>query len=262
MRKIDFWCLKHKLIAFILLTLSLTVCGSFILYVFSAPIWAIVIYGVLTALINLIYVNFSYSKGLQTAIQDFNNCNPYPLYELAEKVLPYVKGISEQDLVLNKTSSLFWMGEHEKMVEILENLNIDKISGTLLQSKIVYYNNLLCAYQNTGRKEEAIVVNKKVQKLYNDAPQKVQELYKGIIVSSRVFELELEEKYDEALQVSLERPENDLLQKVSAAMERAELFIALKEYEKAKAQLKFVYMNGNKTYYVQKAKNMYDEINT
>ena len=87
-------------------------------------------------------------------------------------------------------------------------------------------------------------------------------MYKGIIVSSRVFELELEEKYDEALQVSLERPENDLLQKVSAAMERAEIFIALKEYEKAKAQLKFVYMNGNKTYYVQKAKNMYDEINT
>ena len=154
------------------------------------------------------------------------------------------------------------MGEHEKMLEILENLNIDKISGTLLQSKIIYYNNLSCAYQKTGRKNDAMIITKKVISLYNDAPAKLQEQYKGIIISARIFELESEEKYEEALNLSSERPQNDLLQKISAAMERAELHIALKNYEKAKSELRYVYMNGNKTYYVQKAKDMYSEIDS
>ena len=260
MRKIDFWCLKHKLLAFILLTLALTGCGGVIFYALSAPVWFLAVYAVITVLINLIYVNFSYAGGVQEAIKDFNNCNPYPLFELAEKILPYVKGTGEQDLILNKTSSLFWMGEHKKMLTILQNLNIDRISGTPLQSKIVYYNNLMCAYQKCGMNDEAMAVNKKIKMLFNDAPQKVRETYKGIIVSSKVFELEADGRYEEALKISLERPENDLLQKVSAAMERAELFISLKEYEKAKTQLKFVYMNGNKTYYVQKAQDMYNEL--
>ena len=153
MRKIDFWCLKHKLLAFILLTISLTLCGGLIFYICSAPTWVLVVYVVLTLMLNLMYVNFSYAKGVQTAIGDFNNCDPYPLYEIGEKVLPYVKGINEQELILNKTSSLFCMGEYEKMLEILEDLNIDKIAGTPIQYKIVYYNNLAGAYESLGRME-------------------------------------------------------------------------------------------------------------
>lgn len=260
MRKIDFWCLKHKLLAFILLTISLTLCGGIVLYALNASVWMLTVYAILTVLINLVYVNFSYSKSLQIAIGQFNNGDPYPLYDLAEKILPYVKGTSGQDLILNKTSALFWMGEHEKMLEILENLNIDKISGTLLQSKIVYYNNLVCAYENTGRDDEAAAMTKKVKMLFGDAPAKVKEQYKSILISAEVFELKREGKYEEALKLCLDRPENTLLEKISVAMERAELFIELKEYEKAKMQLKFIYMNDNKTYYVKKSKEMYEKI--
>lgn len=232
------------------------------MYSFGAPVWWIIIYAILTVLFNLAYVNFSYAKGVQIAIKDFNSCDPYPLYEICEKILPYVKGTSGQDIILNKTSALFWMGEHEKMLEILENLNIDKINGTLLQSKIVYYNNLLCAYQNTGNTDRAIALTEKVKILFKDAPKKVREQYKSILISAEVFELQREGKYDEALKLCLMRPENDPLQKISAAMERAELFIALNEYEKAKTQLKYVYTNGYKTYYVEKAKEMYLDIDT
>lgn len=260
MRKIDFWCLKHKFLAFVLLTVSLTVCGGAVLYAFSAPVWLLVCYAILTLLINYVYVNFSYAKEIQKEIEKFNNCDPYPLYDIIEKILPYVKGTSEQDLILNKTSALYWMGEHEKMLEILEGLNIDKINGTLLQSKIIYYNNLACAYQNTGNADSTMAATKKVKMLFKDAPKKVREQYKEILISAEIYELKSEEKYEEALKICLDKPENNLLQRVSAAMERAELFIAINEYEKAKTQLNFVFTNGNKTYYVEKAKKMYNEI--
>ena len=260
MRKIDFWCLKHKLLAFILLTFSLTFCGGLILYLLSAPVWALIVYAVLTLLLNLVYVNFCYAKGVQNAIVDFNNCDPYPLYEIGEKVLPYVKGINEQELILNKTSSLFCMGEYEKMLEILEGLNIDKIAGTPIQYKIVYYNNLAGAYESLGRMEDAAANYKKVKRLCNDAPPKIKENYKNVTISAEVFELKASGRYDEALKLNEEKTQNDLLQKIDTAMERAELFIAMNQYEKAKLSLKFVYMNANKTYYVKKAQDMYNEL--
>ena len=260
MRKIDFWCLKHKLLAFILLTLSLNVCGGIVLYALSAPIWALVAYSALIFLLNILYVNFSYAKGVQVAIENFNNCDPYPLYELSEKILPYVKGTSGQDILLNKTSSLFWMGEHEKMLEILEELNIDKISGTLLQSKIVYYNNLTCAYESLGRIEDAAKTFKKVKQLCEDANPKIKEQYKNIMISAEIFELKSEGRYEEALKLTQDCLEKDLLQKISVAMERAELFIAMKDYEKAKTQLKFISLNGYRTHFVKKAQEMYNKI--
>ena len=96
----------------------------------------------------------------------------------------------------------------------------------------------------------------------NDAPPKIKETYKNVIISADIFDLKAEERYEEALRLNEERIQNDLLQKIDAAMERAELFIALEQYEKAKLSLKFVYMNGNKTYYVKKAQDMYNELNT
>ena len=260
MRKIDFWCLKHKLLAFILLTLSLNVCGGIVLCALSAPVWLLIGYSIIVFLINIVYVNFSYAKGVQVTIENFNNCDPYPLYELSEKILPYVKGTSGQDILLNKTSALFWMGEHEKMHEILEELNIDKFSGTLLQSKIVYYNNLSCAYESLGKTDDAAKAYKKIKQLYEDAAPKIKEQYKNIMISAEIFELKAEGKYEEALKLTQDCIENNLLQKISVAMERAELFIAMGDYEKAKIQLKFISLNGNKTHFVKKAQDMYNQL--
>ncbi len=260
MRKIDFWCLKHKLLAFILLTLSLNVCGGIVLCALSAPVWLLIGYSIIVFLINIVYVNFSYAKGVQIAIENFNNCDPYPLYEICEKILPYVKGTSGQDILLNKTSALFWMGEYEKMLEILEELNIDKFSGTLLQSKIVYYNNLSCAYESLRKIDDAAKAYKKIKQLYEDATPKIKEQYKNVVISAEIFELKAEGKYEEALKLTQDCIENNLLQKISVAMERAELFIAMGDYEKAKIQLKFISLNGNKTHFVKKAQDMYNQL--
>ena len=263
MKKFPLWCLKHKLLSFLILSVS--ICGFYTLTMIylEAPMPVIVVLDVVIALVTLTYVNFSYAKDLQDAQKVlFDECNPQLFYEVATQAAEYTKGTSQQDLILNQTAALFYMGRHEEVINILENLNIDKIDGTLLQSKIIYYNNLAAAYEQSGELDKAEPIFKKVRTLYNDANPKIQQQMKNIILCVDIFENNKAGEYKRSLELINLRKEvdNRRLNKISIAITEANVYDKLGEREKAMDCLQFAFMNGGKTFYVDLALKMINEL--
>ena len=263
MKKFPLWCLKHKLLSFLILSVS--ICGFYTLTMLclEAPMPVIIILDVVIAFTTLAYVNCSYAKDLQNAQKAlFEECDPLFFYEVATQAAQYTKGTSQQDLIINQTAALFYMGKHEKVINILENLNIDKIDGTLLQSKIIYYNNLAAAYEQSGELDKTAQLFKKVRKLYNDAKPKVQEQYKNVILCVDIFDSNMAGEYEKSLEIINARREADKcrLNKVSTAIAEANIYTKLGENEKALDCLQFAFMNGGKTFYVDLALKLIDEI--
>lgn len=260
MKKYDMWCLKHKLLSFILQ--SLFFCGVFsaLFYFLEAPLWAIIVMDLFFILISGAYSNFSYSKELQNRVEAFYNCCPQPLYELVEEIKPYVKGTSLQDLLLNQTSALFLMGEHEKMLEMLENINVDKYNGTLLQTKIIYYNNLAAAYEFNGQLEKADLAYKKLKTLISDANPKIKKQFHNQTLEPEIFELKMAGEYKKALDLCAMRSNDKPLQMVENAYNMAELYLAMGDVENAKRSFSFVRVNGGSTFFVNVAQKKLDEI--
>ena len=263
MKKFPLWCLKHKLLSFLIL--SITICGFYTLTMFylEAPMPVIVILDVVIVFVTLAYVNCSYAKDLQDAQKAlFEECDPLLFYEVTTQAAEYTKGTSQQDLILNQTAALYYMGKHEEVIDILENLNIDKIDGTLLQSKIVYYNNLAAAYESSDQLDKAEPIFKKVRTLYNDAKPKLQQQLKNVILCVDIFESNRAGEYERSLELINARKEADKsrLNKVSIAISEADIYIKLGENEKALDCLQFAFMNGGKTFYVDLALKMINEI--
>ena len=263
MKKFPLWCLKHKLLSFLILSIS--ICGFYTLTMLflEAPMPVIIILNVVIAFTTLAYVNCSYAKDLQNAQKAlFEECDPLLFYEVATQAAEYTKGTSQQDLILNQTAALFYMGRHDEVINILENLNIDKIDGTLLQSKIVYYNNLAAAYESSDQLDKAEPLFKKLRVLYNDAKPKVQEQFKNIIICVDIFESNRAGEYNRSLELINLRKEVDKsrLNKVSTAISEADVYLKLGEKQKALDCLQFAFMNGGKTFYVDLALKLIDEI--
>ena len=154
------------------------------------------------------------------------------------------------------------MGKHEEVIEMLENLNIDKISGTLLQSKITYYNNLASAYLECGQYDKALLLFEKVRILHRDAPQKLQKQFEDIILCIDADENTIAGSYEKALESIkvLQSKDQKPLQKISAIYGEGEIHFKMGEYEKALPLLHYVYMNGGKTFYVDRALKLIHEI--
>ena len=229
----------------------------------EAPMPVIIILNVVIAFTTLAYVNCSYAKDLQNAQKAlFEECDPLLFYEVATQAAEYTKGTSQQDLILNQTAALFYMGRHDEVINILENLNIDKIDGTLLQSKIVYYNNLAAAYESSDQLDKAEPLFKKLRVLYNDAKPKVQEQFKNIIICVDIFESNRAGEYNRSLELIRCRKETDQsrLNRVSTAISEADVYLKLGEKQKALDCLQFAFMNGGKTFYVDLALKLIDEI--
>ncbi len=263
MKKFPLWCLKHKLLSFLILSVS--ICGIYTLTMFflEAPMPVIVVLDVVIVFVTLAYVNFGYAKDLQDAQKAlFEECDPLLFYKVATQAAEYTKGTSQQDLILNQTAALFYMGRHKEIIDILENLNIDKIDGTLLQSKIVYYNNLAAAYESLDQPDKAALLFEKIRTLYNDAKPKVQEQFKNVILCVDIFESNRAGEYERSLELIQSRKTIDKsrLNQVSSSFAEANVYLKLGKKEKALNCLQYAFMNGGKTFYVDLALKLIDEI--
>jgi len=255
----------HKAQAFEFLVLGIPICAFYagVLYVSEAPTPFIFFITFVAAMIVAIYVNFAFSKELQDAMKAlYDECDPESLYNVSCDAIKYTKGVTQQDLILNQSAALFFMGKHEEVVELLENLNIDKISGTLLQSKITYYNNLASAYLECGQYDKALQLFGKVRILYRDAPQKLQKQFEHIIICIDADESVYAGNYEKALEVikALQSKDQKPLQKISAVYGEGEIYFKMGKYEKALPLLHYVYMNGGRTFYVDRALKLIHEI--
>ena len=233
------------------------------MFFLEAPMPVIVVLDVVIVFVTLSYVNFSYAKDLQDAQKAlFDECDPLLFYEVSTQAAEYTKGTSQQDLIINKSAALFYMGKHGEVIDVLENLNIDKIDGTLLQSKIVYYTNLAAAYELTGQIDKAEPIFKKLRMLYNDAKPKLQQQLKNVILCVDIFESNKAGEYERSLELINVRKEADKsrLNKVSIAIAEANIYTKLGENERALDCLQFAFMNGGKTFYVDLALKMINEI--
>lgn len=263
MKKFTLWCIKHKFLSFFTLAIPFCLFYATIFLLLEAPIPFVVFVTFIIAIIAAVYVNFAFSKELQDAIKElYSECDPTSLYEVSCDAAKHTKGVTQQDLILNQSAALFFMGKHEEVIEMLENLNIDKISGTLLQSKITYYNNLASAYLECGQYDKALLLFEKVRILYRDAPQKLQKQFEDIILCIDADENVVAGSYEKALESikALKSKDQKSLQKISATYGEGEIYFKMGEYEKALPLLHYVYMNGGKTFYVDRALKLIHEI--
>lgn len=260
MKKFDMWCLKHKLLAFILM--SVVLCGiiTAINCLIESSITTIVVMDALAILLSAVYPSSCYATEFKKRVEPFYNCYPQPLYEIAEEIKPYLKGISLQEVLLNQASALFAMGEHEKMLSLMESINIDKYAGFPLQFKVLYYNNLASAYEISGQLDKAAFAYQKLKTILADANDRIKKQFLDQTLEPDIFEYKRSGDYKKALELCAKKSSEKPLQQVEKSYCMAELYISLGEIDEAKRLLSFVRANGGGTFFVKKSEEMLENL--
>lgn len=260
MNKYETWCLKNKILAFILHSIIFCGVATTLLILFDAPIVVIVILNLFLLFSAYSISCFSYAKAMQNAVAAFENCCPQPVYELSEQIRPYVKKVELQQIIINQTSALHCMGRHDEMLQILEDMNIDRYAELPLQYKIIYYNNLATAYELKGDVEKARAAFKKLRMLIGDGNQKIKQQFFNQMVETEIFEAKAAGDFKRALELCLARQNDKLIQRVDNAYTAAELYLAMGDVENAKIQYSFVRIHGANTYMADVAGKKLEEI--
>lgn len=260
MNKYETWCLKNKLLAFILHALAFCGIATPIFILLEAPIVVIVMLDLFLLFSAYSISCFSYAKAMKNAVAAFENCCPQAVYELTEQIKPYVKKAELQQIIINQTSALYCMGRHEEMLQILEDMNIDRYAELPLQYKIIYYNNLATAYELKGDAEKARAAFKKLRMLISDGGQKIKQQFFNQLVETEIFEAKMAGDYKKALELCLSRQNDKQIQRVDNAYTAAELYFAMGDIENARNQYSFVRVHGANTYMADVAGKKLEEI--
>lgn len=192
-----------------------------------------------------------------------HQCDPHSLMEETQRQLGTgISGPYRQQLQLNYAVTLRLLGEFRKALEILEDINIDKFSGTAPSTKYAYYHNLCDLNYILGRKEEARVWHRKIRQLYNDLPNPM--IRQELAPTYELMEAEIlyyEADPSEALQKVSRIPLPHKIMVLDAALLAAKCHIALEEPEKAREKLQYVIDQGNKLHIVQEALALLETLN-
>lgn len=263
MNKLQHFVAKHKFLSFfVLVTVA---CGvySFLLLMFDASIWVLILVNLILAFIIYAYVEYSPDPIMRKALKELNdNCNPYPLLEETEKLLSYKNSeMLQQIILINHAVALRSIGEYRRNLETLQTLNIDKVPGMQPIHKVVYYNNLMDACGLLEKYEEADVWYSKMMLIYADITnQKQLESLESAMQSAKAFHHYCQKEYDKALQIMNEKKDINRNNAIDNAMLYAKIAIAMGDIDTAKNKLQFVIENGNRLYAVTEAKERLAEL--
>lgn len=259
MNKLQHFVAKHKTAS--LLVLTVLVCGvySALLMQLQAPVWVLIIVNFVLAFIIYAYVEYSPDPIMRKALKALNDeCDPYPLYEETAKLLTYKNSIVLQQVILiNHAVALRSMGEYQRNLDALRELNIDKTAGMLPMNKVVYYNNLMDAYGLLGQYEEARIWYKKMMLIHADIKnQKQLEQLEYVVACAKAFNAYFEKEYEKTIEFLEEVPYRDMGGSIDMAMLYAKTAIAMGDVKTAKTKLEYIVRNGNKLYEVKEAQKM------
>ena len=254
-------CLKHRLISTIIIAAVLCAAISPMLWKIRSAAWIYAIFYTFFTVLAFCFVESSSDKLMKSAAEALNNsCDPTILLGETEEQLKYVKsGVTGQLIVLNHTVALSYLGEHEKVLEILKSLDVDKykiLSPYRGFVKMIYYNNMSDAFHELGNFENASLWHEKTML----AAKKLGAANQKEIVLSKATENLRCKEYEKILETLESFKGKTLLDSVCASMVYAKAYIALGNSEKAKEKLSYIIENCNKLYMVEQAKKMLAEI--
>lgn len=191
------------------------------------------------------------------------DCDPNPFLDECTRQLACSKPSAQQQLALiNRATALRMLGENQQVLQILDNLNIDRFPSTTPFVKYVYYNNLADVLFEFDRDMEALIWHKKAMQIYQDLPApQAAKFYGQSKILTEALVLYRQGNYEEALKqvtwMKCDAPRHLM----DAAMLAAKCHIALEEPEKAREKLQYVIDHGNKLHIVQEAGEILDTLN-
>lgn len=262
MYKLNHFVVKHRVISPLIFMLPALVvemlCFGLPPEIFTIVICVLFVYIIVITL----WISKCFSKILNGAIKRmYDECDPYPMLDETEKLLTYkFKRVQNQILVIDKCAALRNIGEYEKALNILENINIDKYP-VMPYVKIVYYNNLMDLYTILGEYEKADIWHNKTMQIYSDMKSNRQKkkLESTIDIATAAKHYRHDE-YDEAVKILENIKYNNLCHEIDGKMLSAKIYLKTGETEKAKAALIFIKEKGNRLYAVTAAEKMLAEI--
>ncbi len=254
-------CLKYRLIAIILISGVLCAAVTPLLWNIESNVWVYAIFYTFFIVLAFCFVESSSDKLLKNAAKALNNdCDPTILLGETEEQLKYVKsGVTNQLIVLNHAVALSYMGEYEKVLDILKSFDVDKykfISPYNGFVKMIYCNNMSDALDELGDSENASLWHEKTML----AAKKNGAANSKEIILARASEHLRKKEYEKALETLESFKSKSKLDSVCAAMVYAKAYTALGDSEKAKEKLNFIIENGNKLYMTEQAGNMLAKI--
>ncbi len=190
----------------------------------------------------------------------YTSCDCMPLYKrneqfLKEKNPPNVK----QNHIINYALCLHQMGKFNDALNLL--LSITVTERSLINLKLIYYNNLSKVYGCLKNKDEAEKYYSISKDIYdNSLNNKLKNKYKILFTLSESEHFYRIGQYEKALSVIKSVEPSNLYEKVSKSYLLARISLKLNDIETAKKELDFVIKNGNTLYVVNEAKEILKKV--
>ena len=200
---------------------------------------------------------------MREPIERYNNGDPYPLLQITWEISKCK--IIEPHLLLvkiNRCAALSAIGEHERVIEELTNLNIEANPRATIYVKYVYYNNLSDAYFSVKELDKGEIWYQKAAQLFGAMKEgRLKESHRPIFMLLTAEYHISKGEYERGLELlcGVEAKTDKI--KASVAFISAEAHIGLGDNEQAKKDLMFVVSYNKNIYIVKRAQELLDELN-
>lgn len=263
MEKLARWMVKNRLLAKILGAAFLCGAYTFMLLDLGAPLWVVLpVDAVLLFMIHTL-VDTAGGRLLKKPLEHLDKlCDPYPfLNEVQEQLRCKCSPLVMQTLQINYAVGLRHIGKWEEALTVLQGIHIDRYSGTLPATKVVYYNNLSDLMNLLGQQEAAQIWYQKSAQIYRDMPEsRVKRQLERTLRIAYAESCMRQGAYDQARVCLDSLPERPLRSQVDTALIYGRCCIALGDIQSAKNALNFVVEKGNLLYCVEQAKALLKEL--
>lgn len=264
MKSVYRWISEHKGLCKAGLFLGLTVFTFYAASFEYVSFLSVYLVDLLIWFIATRFISTASGKLLLEPLEILNQqCDPYPFLEETERQLGHRESGPQQQLnEINYATALRMVGQNQRVVEILEKINIDRYPGTTPYIKFIYYNNLADALFALDRTTEALIWHRKAVQIFDDLPEnKVKQQYAPTMQLSQAEAMYYQQDYDKALRKVAWINCQSRRTLLDAALLAAKCHIALEEPEKAREKLRYVADNGNKLHIVEEAKTLLEALN-
>ena len=201
------WCARHgRLVFWLWILFSLVIVLPLVLFNQLSIIW-FSLYMFYMVFVIWGFVNSCARKLLNNSVAKLNSCcDPAPLLQEVHEQSAYSRSKTyNQILLINKCVAWREMGQFDQVLQTLEHLNIDQYSGTLPQTKVVYYNNLADAFIEMKDAEKAMLWLTKASQIAADLKnRKVKMILQDSLLLNYAGIANLRGQYDEAERLLLQ----------------------------------------------------------
>ncbi len=259
---IAWFFIKHRILARILIVypsvVAIILCGQFIgIHIAIAAVVAVLV----GTLISIAIMSAPMVL-MREPVERYNNGDPRPLLQITYDLLqfkleqPYLLAVN-----INRCAALSSIGEFERVIEELTNLNIEANPRATIYTKYIYYNNLADAYFSVNEHDKGAVWYEKSAQLFGAMKEgRLKESHRSIFMLSTAEYHISKGEYERCLELlcGVEAKTDKI--KASVAFISAEAHIGIGDVEQAKKDLMLVVSYGKDIHIVKRARELLDEL--